>query len=314
MNTRPFVLCWGELLWDEFDDTGEERALGGCASNVAVHLARLGTAVSLVSRVGNDERGRQAASFLQSEGVDTTCVSIDPELATARVRIDLTHEEPSYRMLSRMDWSRLEFDGGLRARLPNCVALVYGTLAQRSDAAAGRLSEIWHALPNSCLRVCDLNLRGQRLAEERLVACVAAANVIKLNEQELALLEELLGVSDGVAWLLSHARVELVALTLGSRGVELHREGASLRAPGVALSSAQTLSTTDALSTGDAPGSEVLASADAFGAGQMPSPVGAGDAFCARLVVGSLRGEDDATLARACNAYAARVASRRAAV
>ena len=62
------VVSWGELLWDVFAD--EER-LGGCACNVAYHLAALGESVSLVSRVGNDERGEAALRRLREVGVDT---------------------------------------------------------------------------------------------------------------------------------------------------------------------------------------------------------------------------------------------------
>ena len=46
-----------------------ELAIGGCASNVAVDLSRLGLRVCVAGRVGDDVHGRHVVSALQAEGV-----------------------------------------------------------------------------------------------------------------------------------------------------------------------------------------------------------------------------------------------------
>jgi pseudouridine kinase len=51
-------------------------SFGGVARNVAENLARLGRKVTLVSRVGDDEAGRQLLSHLTSLGVDVSRVSV----------------------------------------------------------------------------------------------------------------------------------------------------------------------------------------------------------------------------------------------
>jgi hypothetical protein len=65
MSTPPAVIVWGELLWDRFPD-GEQ--LGGAPANVAWHLAQLGTATALATRVGDDADGHAAIVRLPPPG------------------------------------------------------------------------------------------------------------------------------------------------------------------------------------------------------------------------------------------------------
>ncbi|MBK7625291.1 MAG: carbohydrate kinase family protein [Kineosporiaceae bacterium] len=51
-------------------------SFGGVARNVAENLARLGTPVELVSRVGDDDSGRAVIAYLADLGVDVTGVSV----------------------------------------------------------------------------------------------------------------------------------------------------------------------------------------------------------------------------------------------
>lgn len=55
---------------------------GGMGANQAVASARLGARVAFVGRVGRDARGGALIDQLQAEGVDTSCVRRDPEVAT----------------------------------------------------------------------------------------------------------------------------------------------------------------------------------------------------------------------------------------
>lgn len=55
---------------------------GGKGFNQAVAAARLGAAVTFVSRVGNDSFGRTFLDTLKAEGVDARHLSVDPRVAT----------------------------------------------------------------------------------------------------------------------------------------------------------------------------------------------------------------------------------------
>ncbi|WP_144921645.1 carbohydrate kinase family protein [Halorubrum salsamenti] len=60
-------------------------AFGGVGANVCVALDRLGREVGLVSRVGDDEYGRQALDHLADTGVDASRVSVGDDPSTRSV-------------------------------------------------------------------------------------------------------------------------------------------------------------------------------------------------------------------------------------
>ena len=92
----PRVLCFGEALVDRLfppgvdpaatglstgdgDEEKVEDCLGGAPANVACALARLGTAVALLGRLGSDAIGASFGALLAERGVDTTALQWDDE-------------------------------------------------------------------------------------------------------------------------------------------------------------------------------------------------------------------------------------------
>ena len=79
------VICLGEALIDRLGPLGGDPAcdqpvddrLGGAPANVACGLARLGTAVSFVGRVGNDAIGDEFQRLFVQRGVDTSTLQLD---------------------------------------------------------------------------------------------------------------------------------------------------------------------------------------------------------------------------------------------
>lgn len=65
---RRAVAVLGEVLWDLFDHS---RRLGGAPLNFAAHAARLGHSALLMSAVGNDSLGEEAAEAIQAIGLTT---------------------------------------------------------------------------------------------------------------------------------------------------------------------------------------------------------------------------------------------------
>jgi sugar/nucleoside kinase (ribokinase family) len=61
--------------------------IGGCASNAAVVLTKLGVRAAVCGKVGDDVFGRFVSESLVGYGVDVTALSVDPDLATSQTLI-----------------------------------------------------------------------------------------------------------------------------------------------------------------------------------------------------------------------------------
>lgn len=95
---------------------GFTRFVGGFAGNVATGLARLGVRTAIVSRVGDDGHGEFVRDFLESEGVDTRFLAVDPYWLTPPTFIEVWPPDrfpiTFYRRPTAPDWqlSRGDFD------------------------------------------------------------------------------------------------------------------------------------------------------------------------------------------------------------
>ena len=268
------VVIWGEVLWDRFPD-GDQ--LGGAPANVAWHLGQAGGWPQLVSRVGDDADGHRAIEAL-SELVDTELVQLDPERATGEVTVRLDNGEPRYTLHAGRAWERIACTPAVLAALATAGVFVYGTLAQRTaDGLAG-----WRAARDAarCLHACDLNLRPTDQNAPAIAEALAAADIVKVNDRELAALRDWLGWTDPIGRL--RARSRTVAVTHGADGSTLFGDGEAIEIAG----------------TRAAPGGD---------------NVGCGDAYFAILLYGLTSGWDLATSGRAASRYAAAVAAERGA-
>lgn len=273
-------MIWGELLWDRFPD-GDQ--LGGAPANVAWHLGQAGGWAQLVSRVGDDDDGRRAIARL-SELVDTGLIQIDDERATGEVGVAVVDGEARYTLHPGRAWERIACTPDVEVALAEADVLVYGTLAQRTPAGLASWQRAAAVAARTCLRVCDLNLRPGDRDAPSVREGIAAADVIKLNDKELAALGEWFAWSDPIARLRAPAGrgPRLVALTHGAAGATLFGEDGAVEIPGYPTQ----------------PGGD---------------NVGCGDAFLAILVHGLTLGWDLAMSGHAASRYAAAVAGARGA-
>jgi len=231
LSSDQAVVIWGEVLWDRFPD-GDR--LGGAPSNVAWHLGLAGGWARLVSRVGDDADGHRAIEQLAMV-CDPDLVQLDRERATGEVRVALEGGEPRYTLGPGRAWERIEGTDDVSAALGEASVLVYGTLAQHADAGIASWRRAIDAAQDTCLKVCDVNLRRTSttpVGEKRAVEeALAAADIVKVNEAELARLAEWFGWRDPVARLREGKRV--VAVTYGARGSTLYADKETIEIAGV---------------------------------------------------------------------------------
>lgn len=269
----PPVLCFGEILWDILPHGAFP---GGAPFNVAYHLHRLGVPVWPVSAIGSDDLGRQLLQRLDSWGVSTAAVTRHTSLPTGYVTATLAPSgDAHYAIALDVAWDRIAVDGAPLAAAAFAPALVFGSLALRSEENCRSLARLANMLPSSAWRVFDVNLRAPHddLALVRRTA--SFANVLKLNAAEAARLAD--GSNETPGREEAHARqlaqqlnLPIICITAGARGAGLLRNGQWTWAVGRPVVVADT--------------------------------VGSGDAFLAAFLAGLMRGShsDAALLASAC--------------
>jgi fructokinase len=150
-------------------------------------------------------------------------VAVDREhpTGTVAVRLDASGK-PDYAIHEQVAWDYLHLlpqTLGLAARAD---AVCYGSLAQRSPVSRLAIRDFLAATRPECLRVCDVNLRQHYYNVDTIAVALEAADVLKLNEEELPVIARLLSLHGGVEELLAtlcrRYHLLLIALTEGERG------------------------------------------------------------------------------------------------
>ena len=131
--------------------------LGGAPANVACHLNELGRPASVISRVGDDELGREVLRRLRSRGVSTDTIQIDDgSIPTGFVVVTMKDAMPTYDIVQPSAWDAMEPSDDLVAAAKDAV-VVYGSLAQRDPRSRAAITV---AADAAAKRVFDVNLRA----------------------------------------------------------------------------------------------------------------------------------------------------------
>jgi len=270
------VLGIGELLWDLFPDGPR---LGGAPFNVVASMRRLSHPAAFVTAVGDDELGRSAVAAVDELGVDTTFISVAPDLPTGTVAVTPDPVEGHrFTIGSPAAYESIGGSGTLVTRLLDLVpeALVYGTLAQRSPA----VRELTHRVATEIRpvnRLYDVNLRDGSWTGDLVLDLLRDATVVKLNGDEAVVLAGLLGsAATGralAAALAARYGIERLCITRGAAGATLLVGGDEYMVEGIEVDVADTVGAGDAFAAGllhglltDMPPDETLRFANRLGA------------------------------------------------
>lgn len=237
----------GELLWDLLP---QGRQLGGAPANFAYHAAALGAEARLVSRVGRDDLGREAAQRLVSLGLPIDTLQEDASLPTGTVSVRLAPDgQPNFIIHENVAWDAIEVTALGRDAVARADGVCFGTLAQRCERSRATLRDLIAATPSTALRVFDVNLRQDFYSAGLIEESLRWANVLKINEGELARLAEMFGIPGDERGLLDEfARrfsLDAVACTRGARGSLLLARGQWSECPAVPTEVVDTIGAGD---------------------------------------------------------------------
>jgi fructokinase len=223
MSQRFTIAALGEVLWDVFPDGPR---FGGAPANLACHAAALGADVFMVSQVGDDPLGRQAVEELRQHGVHTDHVARSPNRPTGTVQVDLDSSgKPAFTIRQNVAWDQLAWSDELNHLAARADAVCFGTLGQRNERSRDTIQRFVAATPPATYRILDVNLRPPFYDQPVIEQSLAAANVVKLSDDELPILASMLGIDPdegpGLAELRDRYHLRLAALTRGDRGARL---------------------------------------------------------------------------------------------
>ncbi|WP_419781091.1 PfkB family carbohydrate kinase [Maridesulfovibrio sp.] len=214
-----FIAGLGEILFDVLADSEE---IGGAPVNFAYHAGRLGADGAAISTIGNDDRGRRASSELMSRELCLSGVSIDRDHATGYVEARVDGQGvASYHFPDDIAWDHLKLNDAAMDFAAEVDAVCFGTLAQRSEESRKAIHAFLDAAPQA-LKVYDMNLRQKFYSKEIIAQSLERADVLKLNDEEIAVVAPMFGLKgsgrDMLRTLQDRFELKCAVLTRGDRG------------------------------------------------------------------------------------------------
>jgi fructokinase len=283
-NSR--VVLFGEVLADIFSD---RTVLGGAPFNVARHLKIFGRNPVLLSRVGNDDMGKDVLGTMAQSGMDTSGVQLDKIHPTGQVKVHLENGGHRFEILPTQAYDYIHPAIARMVRLPLSPALVYyGTLAQRHAVSRRALDMLLRS--TGAAKFLDINLRVPWYDKNTLRLSLQRADIVKLNVDELGVLAEMFNLPEEsqqaqVRQLMSQFDVEQLVVTCGAEGAwQMSRAGKVTEAH---------------------PNDQSVTVVDS---------VGAGDGFSAVYILGVLRRWPLPMILERANAFAAAICGIRGAI
>jgi fructokinase len=219
MNLK--AVCFGEILWDIFPD--KER-IGGAPLNVASRLRASGIETDIISRVGNDQKGQDLLSYLETNKIGTKFITSDLRYPTGMVNVTLNAAgSATYDIAYPSAWDKIEFDVEMTKALAQADVFIFGSLVCRDEISRKTLLQL---LPHSHFKVFDLNLRPPHYEKDLLVELMESADFIKFNDEELLEIAHLLdspynSLEQNLEFISEKTNSKQICVTKGSKGAVL---------------------------------------------------------------------------------------------
>lgn len=280
---RPTII--GEVLFDRFPDG--TQVLGGAPFNVAWHLQGFGVKPMLVSRVGDDAAGDRVRDAMAAWGMDQSGIQTDRDHPTGAVDIHFSGNQHRFDIFANQAYDYISAEQLAASVVQGETELIYqGTLIMRTERMRGSLARFL-GQTDAPLFV-DINLREPWWRAEDLPGLLHRANWVKVNDEELEVIANTLGLSGNgldmrARRMQESFAIELLILTLGSKGA---------RALQAAAAPVEVV---------PEPVKKVI------------DTVGAGDAFASVSLLGLLQGWPSATILQRAQQFASRIVQQRGA-
>jgi len=219
---KKTVVCYGEVLWDIFP---AQTKPGGAPMNVAYHLRKFGIDSRMISRVGNDEAGKELLKLLTKWDIPTENCQIDKTYETGKVLATvLPGNEMSYCIQSPVAWDYITPEVDFNSLVSQADAFVFGSLVTRNETSRETLYQL---IEKATYNVFDINLRQPFYSVEIIEYLLGKCNLLKLNETEVELISswfihEPLDETASVRHIQQRFHIDEVIVTKGADGASYY--------------------------------------------------------------------------------------------
>ncbi|KQP35650.1 carbohydrate kinase [Pseudorhodoferax sp. Leaf274] len=202
--------------------------VGGALLNGAVAAARLGVPVGYLTQLSTDMFGERLLAHLQANGIATDLVLRSPAPSTLAF-VERLPQTNRYAFYMQATADVLWAPDPLPALPGDCRWLHYGSNLLTREPSGQRVLDFARAQRGRVLRVFDPNARPSLVDDlaawrARCAECIAACELLKLSDEDCALLAPGQPFDDlAQAWL--QAGPLAVLLTRGAQGATLYRPG-----------------------------------------------------------------------------------------
>ncbi|MEI0486462.1 PfkB family carbohydrate kinase [Brachyspira intermedia] len=261
------ILTFGELLYDVYDNVS---VIGGAPFNYSLQLSRLlskDDKLKFITALGNDDYSKDALSFIDNENIDKSLIQTLKDYGTGKATVFLNEKKvPDYIIHENSAWDNIEYNSNIENALKESYDLFYfNILSQRNEKSYNTLKNIFKNI-NAKYKVCDVTFRKNYYTKEKIKESLEFINILKINDDELAVIKELFYPSmpnDNELLLKAINKdfnIDYIFLTLGASGASVLYNNEYIFNPSNKVNVIDT--------------------------------VGAGDSFCAALSYAILRGLD----------------------
>ncbi|MFV8325912.1 carbohydrate kinase family protein [Flavobacterium sp. ZS1P14] len=216
------AVCFGEVLWDIFP---AHKKIGGAPLNVALRMNSMGVETTMISRVGDDENGKNILSFLNDQELTTDLIQITEEYKTGAVHVMINEKgNASYDILYPSAWDKIIETEMMEKVTAEADVFVFGSLACRDEVTRTTLNKL---LGKAKYKIFDVNLRAPYYTTDVLNELMLKADFIKLNDEELRDISSELGspynsFEQNIKFIAEKTNTKQVCVTKGEFGAVLY--------------------------------------------------------------------------------------------
>ena len=215
---KPLIIGIGELFWDILPD---RHYVGGAPVNIVYHATKQGADGCLVSAIGDDLDGYDLRAELHRKGISDKYVGTAPALPTGSYILGPPDDTSCSDFNRPAAWDLVQYTTDLETLASHADAICFGMLPQRKEVTASTIMNMLEDAPNECLRIFDMDMNCGFHSKSAIQNSLRLCNILKLNDDELHFLTEILELQDNkaVMGIIAHRyNLKYIILTRGADG------------------------------------------------------------------------------------------------